>query len=111
MLHKQLQLTGTPGSWEGRASGLPSNYQSYQHYGVCTHAWGDVSRALTCNMPQVPVGYDTPTLADAEAAAITPVQVINKYQGINAIWMPDVVGRAYGNRGNARSRQVRLSRG
>jgi hypothetical protein len=34
------------------------------------------------------------------------VQVINKYQGVNAIWMPDVVGRAYGNRGNARSRQV-----
>lgn len=35
-----------------------------------------------------------------------PAQVINKYQGINAVWMPDVVGRAYGNRGNARSRQV-----
>jgi hypothetical protein len=34
------------------------------------------------------------------------VQVIQQYNGINAVWMPDVVGRAYGNRGNARSRQV-----
>jgi len=34
------------------------------------------------------------------------VQVIQQYSGVNAVWMPDVVGRAYGNRGNARSRQV-----
>lgn len=36
-------------------------------------------------------------------------QVIDKYSRINAIWMPDVVGRAYGNRGNARSRQGKLA--
>lgn len=35
-------------------------------------------------------------------------EVITKYQGVNAVWMPDVVGRAYGNRGNARSRQGKL---
>ncbi|KAF6263949.1 hypothetical protein COO60DRAFT_1488071 [Scenedesmus sp. NREL 46B-D3] len=36
-------------------------------------------------------------------------QVIDKYSRTNAIWMPDVVGRAYGNRGNARSRQGKLA--
>eukprot|EP00878_Enallax_costatus_P005296 GHUV01005563.1.p1 GENE.GHUV01005563.1~~GHUV01005563.1.p1 ORF type:complete len:364 (+),score=89.25 GHUV01005563.1:278-1369(+) len=36
-------------------------------------------------------------------------EVINKYEDTNAIWMPDVVGRAYGNRGNARSRQGKLA--
>lgn len=36
-------------------------------------------------------------------------QVIDKYSRVNAIWMPDVVGRAYGNRGNARSRQGKLA--
>lgn len=34
------------------------------------------------------------------------MQVIRKYEKIDEVWMPDVVGRAYGNRGNARSRQV-----
>eukprot|EP00775_Hariotina_reticulata_P005595 gene5595-5833_t len=37
------------------------------------------------------------------------VQVIQQYSGINSVWMPDVVGRAYGNRGNARSRQGKLA--
>lgn len=39
------------------------------------------------------------------------MQVIDKYSRVNAVWMPDVVGRAYGNRGNARSRQVRARGG
>jgi hypothetical protein len=33
--------------------------------------------------------------------------VIEKYERLDRAWVPDVVGRAYGNRGNARSRQVR----
>lgn len=36
-------------------------------------------------------------------------EVIEKYSGVNAVWGPDVVGRAYGNRGNARSRQGKLA--
>lgn len=35
-------------------------------------------------------------------------QVIEKYGGLDRNWVPDVVGRAWGNRGNARSRQGRL---
>ncbi|KAI8464688.1 MAG: hypothetical protein J3K34DRAFT_526006 [Monoraphidium minutum] len=34
--------------------------------------------------------------------------VIDKYGGLQRPWVPDVVGRAYGNRGNARSRQGKL---
>ncbi|GIL66615.1 hypothetical protein Vafri_20103 [Volvox africanus] len=35
-------------------------------------------------------------------------EVIQKYGDIDKTWVPDVVGRAWGNRGNARSRQGRL---
>lgn len=35
-------------------------------------------------------------------------EVIAKWEGLNEPWVPDVVGRAYGNRGNARSRQGRM---
>lgn len=34
--------------------------------------------------------------------------VIDTYGGLDRPWVPDVVGRAWGNRGNARSRQGRL---
>jgi hypothetical protein len=33
-------------------------------------------------------------------------QIIDKYGSMDKPWVPDVVGRAWGNRGNARSRQV-----
>lgn len=32
-------------------------------------------------------------------------RIISDYGGLDANWVPDLVGRAYGNRGNARSRQ------
>lgn len=35
-------------------------------------------------------------------------QLIMKYKDVDAPWIPDVVGRAYGNRGNARTRQGRF---
>ena len=35
-------------------------------------------------------------------------ELIEKYGASDAIWKPDVVGRAYGNRGNARSRQGKM---
>jgi len=35
-------------------------------------------------------------------------RIIQQYSGLDAPWVPDVVGRAYGNRGNARSRQGRM---
>lgn len=35
-------------------------------------------------------------------------QLIEKYGSSDAIWKADVVGRAYGNRGNARSRQGKM---
>lgn len=35
-------------------------------------------------------------------------ELIEKYGGSDAIWKADVVGRAYGNRGNARSRQGKM---
>ena len=41
----------------------------------------------------------------AEEEAIW-TQIIDQYEGVDANWAPDVVGRAYGNRGNARSRRV-----
>ena len=36
------------------------------------------------------------------------MQLIEQYGGLDAPWVPDVVGRAWGNRGNARSRQGKL---
>ena len=41
-----------------------------------------------------------------EEALLT--ELITKYQQNKSNWVPDVVGRAYGNRGNARSRQGKL---
>lgn len=35
-------------------------------------------------------------------------RVIDEYKDTEAVWVPDVVGRALGNRGNARSRQGKL---
>jgi len=35
--------------------------------------------------------------------------IIEKYGGSTAPWAPDIVGRAWGNRGNARSRQGKLA--
>lgn len=35
-------------------------------------------------------------------------RLINKYMSYDALWVPDLVGRAYGNRGNAKSRQGRF---
>ena len=35
-------------------------------------------------------------------------EIIEKYGGLDANWVPDLVGRAWGNRGNARSRQGKL---
>jgi hypothetical protein len=33
-------------------------------------------------------------------------EVIDKYGKLDAEWVPDIVSRAWGNRGNSRSRQV-----
>lgn len=41
-----------------------------------------------------------------EEALLT--ELITKYEHTRSNWVPDVVGRAYGNRGNARSRQGKL---
>ncbi|DBA74638.1 TPA: hypothetical protein ACH3X2_009418 [Trebouxia sp. C0005] len=41
-----------------------------------------------------------------EEALLT--ELITKYESNKSNWVPDVVGRAYGNRGNARSRQGKL---
>ena len=35
-------------------------------------------------------------------------EVIERYESVKAEWGSDIVSRAYGNRGNARSRQVPL---
>ena len=35
-------------------------------------------------------------------------EVIERYESVKAEWVSDIVSRAYGNRGNARSRQVHL---
>ncbi|GAB4818025.1 hypothetical protein N2152v2_005071 [Parachlorella kessleri] len=35
-------------------------------------------------------------------------EIIERYGGLDANWVPDLVGRAWGNRGNARSRQGKL---
>ena len=51
------------------------------------------------NMLQLALNAET---LEAEDAAWTAV--IDKYGGLDAPWVPDIVGRAYGNRGNARSR-------
>jgi hypothetical protein len=48
-------------------------------------------------------GLNAPTLAEEEAAWTA---VIDAYGRSTAPWADDVVGRALGNRGNARSRQV-----
>ncbi|KAG2426841.1 hypothetical protein HYH02_014694 [Chlamydomonas schloesseri] len=43
---------------------------------------------------------------EAEEAGWT--EVIERFGGLDRPWVPDVVGRAWGNRGNARSRQGKL---
>lgn len=43
---------------------------------------------------------------DVEAEEGAWSEIIEKYSGLDRPWVPDVVGRAWGNRGNARSRQV-----
>ncbi|KAG2485094.1 hypothetical protein HYH03_016191 [Edaphochlamys debaryana] len=48
---------------------------------------------------------NAPSLAEEEAGWTA---IINKYERMDRPWVPDLVGRAYGNRGNARSRQGRL---
>ena len=35
-------------------------------------------------------------------------ELIDKYEGVDAPWRGDIVGRAYGNRGNARTRQGKM---
>ncbi|KAJ7548365.1 hypothetical protein O6H91_07G009000 [Diphasiastrum complanatum] len=35
-------------------------------------------------------------------------KVINKYDKLDAVWVSDIISRAYGNRGNARSRQGKM---
>mmetsp|Transcript_10578 Transcript_10578/g.15783 ORF Transcript_10578/g.15783 Transcript_10578/m.15783 type:complete len:212 (+) Transcript_10578:1-636(+) len=35
-------------------------------------------------------------------------EVIRKYENGNQVWVKDIVGRAYGNRGNARARQGKM---
>jgi tetratricopeptide (TPR) repeat protein len=35
-------------------------------------------------------------------------ELIDRYEGVGADWGPDIVGRAYGNRGNSRSRQGKM---
>ncbi|GFR42967.1 hypothetical protein Agub_g3965 [Astrephomene gubernaculifera] len=47
-----------------------------------------------------------PSLAAEEAGWS---RIIDTYGGLDRPWVPDLVGRAWGNRGNARSRQGRLS--
>ncbi|KAG2422704.1 hypothetical protein HXX76_015868 [Chlamydomonas incerta] len=44
---------------------------------------------------------------EAEEAGWT--EVIERFGGLDRPWVPDVVGRAWGNRGNARSRQGKLA--
>ncbi len=35
-------------------------------------------------------------------------ELIEKYEDVDALWRGDIVGRAYGNRGNARTRQGKM---
>ena len=50
--------------------------------------------------------FDCITALQQEEALLT--ELITKYERTKSNWVPDVVGRAYGNRGNARSRQGKL---
>ena len=52
--------------------------------------------------------HDADLVCDEEAEEAIWTEVIRRYQASQANWMPDVVGRAYGNRGNARSRQGKM---
>lgn len=51
-------------------------------------------------------GLEAPSVEREEAIW---TQIIDKYGSMDKPWVPDVVGRAWGNRGNARSRQVRCA--
>lgn len=48
---------------------------------------------------------NAPTVKEEEAIW---TKIIEDYGSLDADWVPDVVGRAWGNRGNARSRQGKL---
>lgn len=48
---------------------------------------------------------NAPTVEDEER---TWTRIIEEFSGVEAVWRDDVVGRAYGNRGNARSRQGKV---
>ena len=62
---------------------------------------GTVHQLLFCPILLVrPVGLQT------EEELFT--KLIDQYKSLDAKWVPDVVGRALGNRGNARSRQGKL---
>lgn len=47
--------------------------------------------------------------ADVREEEALWTEIIEKYGGVDANWVPDLVGRAWGNRGNARSRQGKLA--
>lgn len=47
-------------------------------------------------------------VADVQEEEAMWTAIIDKYGNSKAVWAPDVVGRAVGNRGNARSRQGKL---
>ncbi|KAK3268036.1 hypothetical protein CYMTET_23435 [Cymbomonas tetramitiformis] len=47
-------------------------------------------------------GLKAPTVEKEEAIW---TEIIEKYEGLQGDWVPEIVGRTYGNRGNARSRQ------
>lgn len=47
-------------------------------------------------------GLRAPTVEKEEAIW---TEIIEKYEGLQGDWVPEIVGRTYGNRGNARSRQ------
>lgn len=48
---------------------------------------------------------NAPTIEDEER---TWTQIIDEFSDVDAVWRDDVVGRAYGNRGNCRSRQGKV---
>lgn len=45
---------------------------------------------------------------DPKSYYICRTKIINEYSNVEAPWGADIVGRAWGNRGNARSRQGKL---
>lgn len=60
----------------------------------------DMQLREAAQLLQQALGADSVEQEEAQWTAI-----IDKYGGLKDNWVPDLVGRAYGNRGNARSRQ------